>query len=51
MQSLVVDRPNGDGEDTIGVSIKIALVIGPAAVAACENEYRALAAAAVLDAL
>lgn len=51
MEALVIYGRNGDGVDTVGIAVKIALVIGHGAIAAGEDEYGPFAVSSVLYAV
>lgn len=51
MKSPVVESGHSDGEDTVGVTVKVALVAVPASIATGENEDGSLSVTTFLDAI
>lgn len=48
VETFLVDRSDGDGKDRVGVSVKIALVLGASSVTRGKDKYRSLAIPSLL---
>lgn len=51
MEALVIYGRNGDGVDTVGIAVKVALVTGHGAIATGEDEYGPFSVSSVLYAV